>query len=705
MKQGGDIALAVLVLAIIAMLVIPLPTAAIDGLIVLNISVSLLLLLVALYMPSALSLLSFPTLLLLTTLFRLALNVASARLILSQADAGVVIHAFGTFLIRGELFVGLVVFIIVTIVNFLVIAKGASRVSEVAARFVLDALPGKQASIDSDVRAGLMSVEQARGKREEVRKESQLFGAMDGAMKFVQGDAIAGILIIFVNILGGLYMGLSSGMEIGTAAQTYTVLTVGDGLVSQIPALLISICAGIVVTRVSSNEGMTLGKDMFGQLLANPQAVFVTGLLLMVIGLLPGIPFIPFFAVGVIFLSTGWYWRSSNPRTANIVGEDGKLLLPAPNARIALSNTASAGDEKATDRNELPLLWLELGDQIHQVSNGTAYINRFWKETTQAALSDLGIIFPNLQVRVSSSLAPMQMRLVWQQNEICSDQFIPDVISIPIHPSHARALGFVIAGSDTHPLFNTKTTQSVFGPDTRRLTDACDIPWYDSLQILLLKGARYFFDNPEAILSLGYVFKELTRLEKSGVFKAESVGSHFLSPAKLTQILTALVRERVSIYNLGSIFETIAEFCAVHRVTLQDETDVALPVLIDFIRAKHSPAVKGRLMSYARHLVAAGVSSEVETVVRKGQFDDFYRTLRLPGATYEDLGKQIKNITSQLSEYGALGIVVLAPAEVRFRISVLMRMLKVYGTVVSPDEIGLDRTVVFSSFFAIAEEK
>ncbi|NMC63443.1 MAG: FHIPEP family type III secretion protein, partial [SAR324 cluster bacterium] len=229
------------------MLVIPVPTWLLDILLVFNLSFSLLLLIVGLYMPNSLALLAFPSLLLITTLFRLALNVASSRLILSEAYAGEVINAFGSFLIRGEVIVGIIIFTIVTIVNFIVIAKGSSRVSEVAARFTLDALPGKQMMIDSDLRANLINAETARQRREDLQRESMLYGSMDGAMKFVQGDAIAGFFVIFTNIIGGMYLGLRGGMSFSAAVQTYTVLTVGDGLVSQIPALLISVCAGLVV--------------------------------------------------------------------------------------------------------------------------------------------------------------------------------------------------------------------------------------------------------------------------------------------------------------------------------------------------------------------------------------------------------------------------------------------------------------------------
>jgi type III secretion protein V len=308
----SDIFLVLFVLAIALMLFVPLPTFSLDFLLTANIAFAFLLLLVGLYMPNSLALLAFPSLLLLTTLFRLALNVASTRLILSQGEAGKVIEAFGTFLISGEVLVGIVIFIIITIVNLLVIAKGAGRVSEVAARFALDALPGKQLAIDADLRAGLIDANIAQEKRENLRKESQLYGAMDGSMKFVQNDAIAGVVIIFTNILGGMYQGLSKGLSFGEAAQVYTTLTIGDGLVSQIPALLISICAGIVVTRVSSSDKSTLGSDVSKQVFQNPYLLSATAVLLAALGLISNLPIIPFAVICSILFLTSIYIYNKN---------------------------------------------------------------------------------------------------------------------------------------------------------------------------------------------------------------------------------------------------------------------------------------------------------------------------------------------------------------------------------------------------------
>ena len=254
-RRFSDAALAALVLAMVGMMIIPLPTWLLDILIATNVSLAVLMMLVAMYISSGLQFTAFPTILLVTTLYRLALNVSSTRLILLQADAGEVINAFGNFVVQGNYVVGAVVFLILTLIQFLVIAKGSERVAEVGARFTLDAMPGKQMSIDAELRSGAIGQDEARGKRELLQRESQFYGAMDGAMKFVKGDAIASIVVTVINILGGLTIGVAMrNMSAADAIRVYGLLTIGDGLVSQIPALLISTAAGLVVTRVASEE-------------------------------------------------------------------------------------------------------------------------------------------------------------------------------------------------------------------------------------------------------------------------------------------------------------------------------------------------------------------------------------------------------------------------------------------------------------------
>src|SRR4051812_8205627 len=296
----SDIVLAIIVVSIVGMMIVPLPTPLLDVLLTFNISLSVMLLLISLYVPHALQLSVFPTLLLITTMYRLSLTISTTRLILLTGDPGEVVVAFGKFVVQGNFVVGAIIFIILTVVNFIVIAKGSERVAEVAARFTLDAMPGKQMSIGADMRAGAIEMEEGRRKRRDLERESQLFGAMDGAMKFVKGDAIAGIIITVINIVGGLTIGvMMKGLAVGDAAKKYTLLTIGDGLVGMIPAILISTAAGIIVTRVGGEEeGSHLGKDIGGQLTAYPKAIAIAGGMLIVLALIPGLPKVPFFVLG-----------------------------------------------------------------------------------------------------------------------------------------------------------------------------------------------------------------------------------------------------------------------------------------------------------------------------------------------------------------------------------------------------------------------
>ncbi|MBT2298535.1 type III secretion system export apparatus subunit SctV [Pseudomonas fluorescens] len=306
---------AVMVMAIVFMMILPLPTALLDVLIALNICISSLLIVLAMYLPRPLAFSTFPAVLLLTTMFRLALSIATTRLILIQQDAGHIVEAFGSFVVGGNLAVGLVIFLILTVVNFLVITKGSERVAEVAARFTLDAMPGKQMSIDSDLRANLITVREARQRREQLSKESQLFGAMDGAMKFVKGDAIAGLVIVFINLIGGFSIGvLQNGMEAADAMHLYSVLTIGDGLIAQIPALLISLTAGMIITRVapdSSAPDANIGHEIAEQLTSQPKAWVFSSIGMLGFAAIPGMPGPVFVSISLICLSSGLMqlWR------------------------------------------------------------------------------------------------------------------------------------------------------------------------------------------------------------------------------------------------------------------------------------------------------------------------------------------------------------------------------------------------------------
>ncbi len=326
--KHNDLLAAVGVVVVVAMMLVPLPSALIDIFITVNICGALMILVTTMYVPRALDFAAFPSLLLLTTLFRLGINISVTRLVLLHGDAGNVIHAFGSFVVGGNVLVGMVVFLILVVIQFVVITNGAGRVAEVAARFTLDAMPGKQMAIDADLNAGQITDQQARDRREQIAREADFYGAMDGASKFVKGDAMAGILIVAINLLGGIGVGLlQKGMSFSDAAHVFPILTIGDGLAAQIPALLISTAMGIIVTRSGSEAD--LGSDISTQILRQPRAPMIAGGIIAAMGLVPGMPIIPFVTIGAIFFLLGRAMVTHAAATAATKAAQDALPAPA----------------------------------------------------------------------------------------------------------------------------------------------------------------------------------------------------------------------------------------------------------------------------------------------------------------------------------------------------------------------------------------
>ncbi len=398
LTQRMDIALALMLVAIIFMMILPLPTWLIDVLIAINIGTAVVLLMVAVYIRSPTAFSAFPSVLLLTTLFRLALSITTTRLILLQADAGEIIHTFGEFVVGGNLIVGLVVFLIITLVQFIVVTKGSERVAEVSARFSLDGMPGKQMSIDSDLRAGLITIAQARKRRADLERESQLYGSMDGAMKFVKGDAIAGILIIIINIVGGISIGVfQQGMDASEATHLYSILTVGDGLVTQIPALFIAITSGIIVTRVASDDSVNLGADIGRQVLAQPSAILVGAAVMFGFALIPGFPSPIFIMLGLVTGAIG-LTMSRTARDGEAATLDDASSLTAPGGKAPLVHGEAKGDA---------LLGAPVIIEVAAAARpalGPELLNAELAKVKRALQQHLGVLFPGVQLRFSPDL-------------------------------------------------------------------------------------------------------------------------------------------------------------------------------------------------------------------------------------------------------------------------------------------------------------
>lgn len=546
--KNTDLMVAFSLVGILAVMIIPLPSIMLDLALTLSLTASLLILLVSIYTKSALDFSVFPSLLLMTTLFRLSLNVASTRLILSEGHsggdaAGEVISAFGSFVVGDNYLIGLIVFIILVVINFVVITKGSGRVAEVGARFTLDAMPGKQMSIDADLNSGLISEEEARKRRKEIESEADFYGSMDGASKFVRGDAIAGIIITIVNILGGLLVGvLQKDLSLATAAANYTKLTIGDGLVSQIPALIISTAAGIVVTRNSSQKNM--GSEMAQQLLVSPRAIFVVAGILAVLGLVPGLPTIPFFMMALVMAAVAWVLQTSEKEEA--------LEQQRREEEIALK------PEKENIENLLPLemVVLEVGYgliNIVESDESGDLLERIVSIRKQFAL-DLGVIVPSVHIRDNLQLDPGEYQVLIKGNKIAGGDLKTDCFM-------AMDPGGVLSPVDGIP-----TVEPAFGLDAVWIAKAkkeeAELSGYtvvDLPTVMATHLTEILRVHANELLGRQEVDSLVENFKKNYPKVVEELIPDILPLGSVVKVLQNLLKEQVSIRDLLTIFETLAD--------------------------------------------------------------------------------------------------------------------------------------------------
>ena len=574
-RQYSDLIIVAFVMCVIALLVVPLPTGMIDMLIAFNIAVSLLLLLIGLSLKNTLTLLTFPAILLLSTLFRLSLNVASTRLILSQGDAGEIIRSFGTFLIRGEVAVGVIIFLIITVVNFIVIAKGAGRISEVAARFTLDALPGKQMAIDSELRTGSISAEQAKEKREDLRKETQLYGSMDGAMKFVQGDVIAGIFIIFTNIFGGIYLGVRQGLSFADALGTYTTLTIGDGLVTQVPALLVSICAGVVVTRVSSDKNSTLGSDLILQLFQNRKVLLLSAFATLMVAFLPNVPALPFVLIAAAFAAVAYF---SN---AKITGS------AATKRRVRqISNDERSGSQSIAIDYAAGDLSIILAKNLYQqyLANEQEHISR-WYEVQDDFQNRCSLQLPNLKVVQDTNYTANEFSLRHKDFEFTNSQQSANLVYIYCQPEQLRAFDLEVSQEAYHPLTNRRGALVKRDEKLDLLIRNCNLKHEDSIQMIFARAEKFYMQNPEELIQLTQVHQEIKEIENRypGLF-ADLFVNQFLTPSRIVTILKHLGKSGFFFHDLRTLLETLALYTSSDGKELVKTGEFVVEDIVSFIR-------------------------------------------------------------------------------------------------------------------------
>ncbi|PBJ81939.1 flagellar biosynthesis protein FlhA [Lysobacteraceae bacterium NML93-0399] len=566
MLRGG-LGAPLLVLALLAMVVVPLPPLLLDILFSFNIAMSLVVLLAVIYVQRPLDFSIFPIVLLVTTMLRLALNVASTRVILLNGQsgpgaAGKVIESFGDFVVGGNFAVGIVAFAILTIINFIVITKGAGRVSEVTARFILDAMPGKQMAIDADLNAGLLTRDEAKARREEVRQEADFYGAMDGANKFIRGDAIAGILIMFVTIIGGLAIGvLQHGLPVGEAASIYTLLSIGDGLVSQIPALLVSSAVALLVTRASRAQDM--GGALNGQVFGQHRALTIAASILLVVGLVPGMPNLAFLSLAAIVGYAAWALRKREAQTQSDAARS-EAALPAP-------EQAANAELGWDDLRPVDPLGLEVGYRLIPLvdkAQGGELMARI-KAVRRKLTQDVGFLIPPVHIRDNLELAPTAYRLLVHG--------VP-VATAEVHPDRLLALD---PGGGLMPMEGIPGKDPAFGldalwilPPQRAVAEAAGYTVVDPATVVATHLSHLVREQAPELLGHEEVQQLLATLARSAPKLAEDLTPKALPLAVVVRVLQNLLIERIPVRQLRRIAETLVE----HASHTQDPGQLTVAV-------------------------------------------------------------------------------------------------------------------------------
>ena len=662
MKKFSDIFIAVVILGIVLLIIIPLPTFMMDFFLILNISTALLILLITLYTRRTLDFSTYPTVLLIATIARLALNISSTRLILGNGgDAGHVIKAFGSFVVGENLVVGLVIFLIIVVVQFIVITKGAERVAEVAARFTLDAMPGKQMAIDADLSSGLINEAQARERREDIQREADFYGAMDGASKFVKGDAIVGIVITLINIIGGIIVGLMgvSGNRMGfdEVIQVYTLATVGDGLCSQIPALLISTATGIIVTRATTKD--SFGHDVSFQMLGQPLVFYILGGMLVLIALIPGLPKPPILIMAVIMPVIGYYRSQTIKKQQEAAIQDSAESTAAEKRK----------PESVASLLHVDLIEMEFGYgliSLVDASQGGDLLDRIVMIRRQCAL-DLGIIVPIVRLRDNVQLNTRQYVIKIKGLEVASGEVMPD---------HYLALK---PDEVDEPVDGIETTEPAFGLPALWITAAnrekAELNGYTTIDVPSVISTHLMEvikRHADELLGRQQVQTILDNLKKQQPALVEEVVPKMFSIGEVQKVLANLLMEGISIRDIGTILEIMADYGAITK-----DTDI----LTEQVRQKLKRAITKNFIPSGKARVIT-ISPDVEKAVsasirQTGESADAV----LEPTQIQKLLSNIKKAIESALNLGVTPMIITAP-EIR-------RQIKNLSSQVYPDLIVL----------------
>ncbi|MDX9716827.1 flagellar biosynthesis protein FlhA [Thauera sp. WH-2] len=672
-----QLAAPLLIIMILSMMVLPLPVFLLDVFFTFNIAISVMVMLVAMYSKRPLDFSVFPTVLLVTTLLRLSLNVASTRIVLLEGHgggdaAGKVIEAFGSFLVGGNTAVGLVVFVILTVINFVVITKGAGRIAEVSARFTLDAMPGKQMAIDADLNAGLIDEKEAKQRRKEIAQESDFYGAMDGASKFVRGDAVAGIIILVINILGGLFVGIMQhDMAVGEAGRTYALLTIGDGLVAQIPALIISVAAGLVVSRVG-DEG-DIGGVIIAQVFSNPMVMTLTAVIIGVLGLIPGMPNLVFLLIALTLGAMAWM------RHKRIAEASTAAQAPSEQVAAAAAPAAEAQEASWNDVSQVDVLGLEVGYRlIPMVDKGQdGELLKRIRGLRKKFAQEVGFLSSPVHIRDNLELKPNAYRIALKGVEVGSGEAYPGQL-LAINP-----------GRVSGPLAGRETTDPAFGlpavwidSGMREQAHALGYTVVDAstvvathLNHVILNHAAELLGRQETQALLDHVGKDSPKLVEDLVPKALAIGT-------VQRVLQNLLEEGVNIRDMRSIIEVLAE----HAPRTQDPMQLTTKV-----REALGRAIMQSLFPGNTEVQVMALEPGLERILMQAMASGGEGGAIEPGLA-DTLLRQTAQIAQRQEDIG-LPPVLLVPAQLRMLLSRFLRRAVPSLKVISNSEVPESRTI------------
>ena len=671
--KNKDVLLSFVVILSLALIMIPLPTGVLDFTLSINLTFAIVILLITMYTPQSLNFSVFPSLLLITTIFRLALNISSTRLILlngtqGTSAAGKVIQAFGEFVVGGNYVVGAVIFSILVLINIKVITSGATRISEVAARFTLDAMPGKQMSIDADLNAGMITEEEARERREEIRREADFFGAMDGATKFVSGDAMAGLLITVINILGGFAIGALKGMPLLEALKTYTVLTIGDGLVSQVPAITISLATGILVSRAASKE--SLGSEIGSQIFGYPKALSIASLTLTFFSLIPGLPKLPFMLLAII-AGTGAFFSD-------------KIMREKEAKEIVKAKEEAEKAPKTDTIETLPpidLIELEVGYGIIPLvdpKQDGELLERIKSLRKQFAL-DMGFVLPSVRIRDNLQLKPNEYAILIKGNIIAKSE---------IMPNHYLAMN---PGTVEEEIPGIKTLEPAFGlpalwikDDVKERAQVAGYTVVDITTVIVTHLTEVLKDHCYELLTRQEVQNIIDSTKKSYPKLIEELTPNTLSLGQIQKVLQNLLREQVPIRDIQTIFETLADYGAITK---------EIDILTEYVRQALFRTITALFAGEDNILRIATISPKLEDLISNSiQRTEHGAFLTLDPGTANKIINKTNQLTEKFQILGAHTVILTAPI-VRYHLRSLLEKYIKRIVVLSHNEIDPSITI------------